>query len=115
MWGKGSNAGVGGGPKAGAGAAGAASSAPRDVKADDQFIGYTYKRKKDVVRSTLSGGIFAFGGPGDPGAAATSSGAGGAAGEAGGATGVPVGMPARPFPGKVPRAGSGHHAVTNGA
>ena len=38
------------------------SSTPKPPVVDDQFIGYTYKRKKDVVRSTLSTGIFAFSG-----------------------------------------------------
>jgi len=146
VWGKGSNAGVGGagGPAGSLGKAPAAASsaaatsaaaaaalspvAGASHKADDQFIGYTYKRKKDVVRSTLSSGIFTFGGPGGTGehaaaAPSSSSGAGGtsatAATAAAGASesaGAYPGMPAigRTGPGKVARAGSDHHAVTNG-
>ena len=90
LWGKGSMSTTAGGGGSGGNAAekskppgGAAgttpsssSSTPKPPVVDDQFIGYTYKRKKDVVRSTLSTGVFAFSGDNNPDSHPSSSGGG---------------------------------------
>ena len=143
VWGKGSMSQAGSNPAAKA-ALTPSAVASQTKPLDDQFIGYTYKRKKDVVRSTLSSGVFAFGGNESVGTVPSSSGAGAGAGAgagsgsgAGAGVGAGVGIGAgcgsgsgpgvvdgagvggmpsigRTCTGKVARPGSFQKAVTQG-